>query len=318
MDEEVVDLTTLRHDVSSTRGFFFYARFFFFFSFLPSIPKDEGMCASVDIDDVAKELLQHNYIHVPGNRMKHILDGRVNLASLTPFWDDTAPQQDETGQEVYPGKRSLCSYYNYQAKEPCQSTSGGRDVTFEDIDPTTVHQVSNCRVHKAWPVDADSNSTLLALREFVFRVLGVVLLRESPTDHDNASPLEDFRAMQTAYRVVQQPSAVRGNPGPEGVHQDDATLTVICLIRRNNVRGGVNRVWTLAQPNGKPLPSDIRSDNDRLVAEFLLQQPLDTLLVLDRRVKHEATDICPIDTRKVAVRDVLTFEVRPKSKSRQS
>uniref|UniRef100_A0A7S3L7B8 Fe2OG dioxygenase domain-containing protein n=1 Tax=Amphora coffeiformis TaxID=265554 RepID=A0A7S3L7B8_9STRA len=265
---------------------------------------------ATNIEDVAKELLQSIYVHVPVDRMRCLLEGSVDLASLTPFWDSAAPQQDETGLEVYPGKRSLCSYYNYQSKEPCPSTLGNPGVTLEHIDPTTVHQVSNYRVHKAWPVDAHANPTLLALRNFVFRVLELVFQEMSTTTQDDHFPIEYFQAMQTAYRVIQQPSAVQGNPGPEGVHHDDATLTVIFLIHRTNVQGGVNRVWALAQPNGKPQAADVRLDNDRLVAELLLDQPLDTLLVLDRQVKHEATDIRPIDIHKVAVRDVLTFEVR--------
>jgi hypothetical protein len=71
---------------------------------------------------------------------------------------------------------------------------------------------------------------------------------------------------------------------------------------------------------GKPTAADIASP--RMLHEVVLRERFDTLLVLDRKVKHEALPIqvahaegqaggvASADPRAVAVRDVLTFEVR--------
>ena len=90
------------------------------------------------------------------------------------------------------------------------------------------------------------------------------------------------------------------------------------------------------QACGKPTADDLASH--RLLTSLTLLEPMDTLLVLDRwseascdihihtcicicidillthrRVKHEACPIAPAeDAMGVAVRDVLTFEVRPR------
>ena len=269
------------------------------------------------IDDLITQLVQNKYAYVSATETRALMPSNVDFDTLVSFWDETAPQRDETGQEVYPGKRSLCSYYNYQATKACCASPLGDDssLTLEHIDPTTVHQVSNYRVHKAWPTHADTHPALVAVRTLVFDVLRGVLLQGLADTDSHYPPVEEFQAMQTAYRVIQQPQLVHGHPGPEGVHQDDATLTVIALVHRENVQGGVNRIWTLAQPNGKP--TEIAS-SDRLLAQVLLQEHMDTLWVLDRHVKHEVTDIHPTDPNQIAIRDVLTLEVRPKKEAGRS
>lgn len=222
--------------------------------------------------------------------MKDLLhNGSVD--DFAAFWDESVPQKDENGNEVYPSKRSLCSYYDSE----CRRISGP-DTSLEYIDPTTKHEVSNYRVHKAWPAEADSNQTLISLKDNVFKILSVVT--DDPTSYE---------AMQTAYRVTKS-VATDGDPGPEGIHQDSAELTVVVLVQRDNVQGGKNRVWSLDQECGKPTEEDIASD--RMMKEVVLETPLDTLIVLDREVKHEATAFRPVDESQPAVRDVLTFEVR--------
>ena len=63
------------------------------------------------------------------------------------------------------------------------------------------------------------------------------------------------------------------------------------MDRRNVAEdAGANRVWSLAQPCGKPSAEDVASG--RMLAETLRDR-LDTLLVLDRHVKHEAREIAP-------------------------
>lgn len=110
---------------------------------------------------------------------------------------------------------------------------------------------------------------------------------------------------------------------PEGIHQDSAELTAVVLMNRENVASdsGENRVWTLEQPYGKPSAADIAPAAAALVggthAKTLLKtvtlmERFDTLLILDREVKHEACAIQPADQEggRPAVRDVITFEVR--------
>jgi hypothetical protein len=188
----------------------------------------------------------------------------------------------------------MVSYFNHLGIRV-----SGPETSTEFIDPTTVGDVSKTRTHRAWPAAADAEPVLAALRAFLFSL--------HPTASGEGLALSD--AMQTAYRVTFNASGVEdGDPGPEGVHQDSADLTAITLIGRDNVLGGANRVWTLDQPCGKSSHHDVASG--RLLLECTLLEPLDTLIVCDRMVKHEATSIAPEILSEKAVRDVLTYEIR--------
>ena len=112
--------------------------------------------------------------------------------------------------------------------------------------------------------------------------------------------------MQTAYRVT-------FDPGPEGVHQDSAVLTAVILINRVNCKNksAVNRIWSLDQKYGKPTTKDLSSD--RLLYEICMMELFDTILFLDRKVKHEVTKLEKlVEYEDVLLRDVLTFEIRKK------
>ena len=68
------------------------------------------------------------------------------------------------------------------------------------------------------------------------------------------------------------------------------------------------------QVSGKPNEEDLGSN--RLLAEMVLRDKFDTLFLLDREAKHEALPLIIEEIynngqrENVAVRDVLTFEVR--------
>ena len=123
----------------------------------------------------------------------------------------------------------------------------------EHIDPTTNHSVSNFRLHKAWPTAADRNPVMRAMLQFVAELLAPSEL--SPLLSEHGEPAR-FEAMVSAYRVTRggHERFELGEPGPEGIHQDSADLTVVSLMDRRNVAedAGANRVWSLAQPCGKP------------------------------------------------------------------
>ena len=58
------------------------------------------------------------------------------------------------------------------------------------------------------------------------------------------------------------------------------------------------------------MPGSGEPGTAELLARVVLSDRFDTLLLLDREVKHEALPIAPIDPTQTAERDVLTFEVR--------
>jgi hypothetical protein len=82
-----------------------------------------------------------------------------------------------------------------------------------------------------------------------------------------------------------------GQPTPEGVHQDDNTAFTVHLISRN-CRGGKSRFYDLQR---------------RLIAEFVLVAPLDSVFVDDSAVMHDVSPIEPVDSG-VGLRDVAIVD----------
>lgn len=252
------------------------------------------------------------------------LGAAEELSALSAFWESTEPQRDEQGKEVYPFKGTTTSYFALQSSEDAFNMSrvthpnwpAGR--TIEKIDPTTVHEVSYHRVHRAWPPDAERNSIFQAIHRLVYEVVA------SPSAIEWQGGVEEvgggdrhLEVMTTAFRVKKSddPNSplAHGEPGPEGVHQDACDLTLIVMLRRHNLAPAPssNRVWHLSQPSGKPSAADVANASGTLLAAPMLLEPFDTLLVLDREAKHEACpfDVAPGRPDSVAERDILTLEV---------
>ena len=265
------------------------------------------------VADLSRALARDSFAVVPANVVWPILANfgafDAEAESLHGLWDQAVPQQDEDGEPVYAHKGTLVTYYamNTSDAEFNVRRSSSREATqipghsIEYIDPTTKHKASYYRVHRSWPAAADTNSVIVAAQRLVFALMANASAWHAPSE----PPSGVYEAMMSAFRV-------RGDPGPEGVHQDDAELTVVMLVRRHNVArdSGASRVWSLDQPCGKPRADDAALPG-RLLASTVLTERFDTLLVADRAVKHE---VRPITTARAeageAERDVLTFEVR--------
>jgi len=84
--------------------------------------------------------------------------------------------------------------------------------------------------------------------------------------------------------------AENGEPTPEGIHHDENDFVCIHLIKRENITGGVNGVYT---------------NNKKLLKDCTLTENLDSIILWDLKVMHGVTPIYPKDSQKVAFRDVL-------------
>ena len=281
----------------------------------PPLSKEACLATAEDSDGVAallRALARDSYCVVRAEEMRALLGQAAvaELPAMRAFYDEAVPQRDEKNAAIYPYKGALCSYYTDAADPPRRSTAHDSEQwpgdVVEHVDPTTADAtVSHLRVHKQWPPAADTNAAFGALRRLMFALL------DSPSEIE-WSPGGAWEAMMTGYRVSKRPEGDGdGDPGPEGVHQDNCELTAVVLMDRRNVAsGGGNRVWTLDQGFGKPDATDAATP--RLLTSLTLLEPLDTLFILDRKVKHEALAFVAGDGAAggVAGRDVLSIECR--------
>ncbi|MEU4211895.1 2OG-Fe dioxygenase family protein [Streptomyces sp. NPDC026206] len=96
-------------------------------------------------------------------------------------------------------------------------------------------------------------------------------------------------------RVTATPDA-EGHPAPEGVHQDGHCYVGQVLIRRENVRGAESCLYDLRQ---------------RPVHRALLTEPLETIVLDDRRVLHGVSPLLPAPGARMGVRDMLLVDFLP-------
>lgn len=96
------------------------------------------------------------------------------------------------------------------------------------------------------------------------------------------------------FRIVGAPGRP-GLPTPEGVHRDGVDLVFIMLVGRRNADGG---------------RSMIEDAQGRRLAEFCLAEPMQAVVLDDRRLRHGATSVVPVDAEAPAHRDVLVVTFR--------
>lgn len=102
---------------------------------------------------------------------------------------------------------------------------------------------------------------------------------------------KQWRIQAHQFRIVANADEA-GHPTPEGIHRDGADYILIMLLKRNNIRGGVNHIY---------------DDKKRLVFGGILENTGDAVLIDDRKVWHGVSEVYPVDESEPAYRDVLVL-----------
>lgn len=117
-----------------------------------------------------------------------------------------------------------------------------------------------------------------------------VFSRAAGGDHAGLS----WRVEMHQFRI--EPSSIEaGRPTPEGMHRDGVDWVFVGLVKRTGVAGGV---------------TGIGDSSGRSLGSFTLSEPLDTVFLDDRRVRHGVTPIEVLDAGTPAHRDVLVLTFR--------
>lgn len=87
-----------------------------------------------------------------------------------------------------------------------------------------------------------------------------------------------------------------GRPTPEGIHRDGHYYVAQVLVNRVNAAGAQSRIYNAQR---------------RLIARTTLTDGLDSLLVNDRAVFHEVTELHCQETGRCAYRDMLLIDFNP-------
>ncbi|MEV7727374.1 2OG-Fe dioxygenase family protein [Streptomyces sp. NPDC087917] len=115
-----------------------------------------------------------------------------------------------------------------------------------------------------------------------------------PVGADDARLDDPWDVQCHQFRIISTPDET-GEPTPEGPHRDEVDFGAIHLMGRFNADGGESQVYDLDR---------------RLVTEFTLTAPMDTMFWADAQILHAVRPIFPQDPSKAAVRDVLIMGYR--------
>lgn len=105
----------------------------------------------------------------------------------------------------------------------------------------------------------------------------------------NISGLECNKCMVHQIRVEVNNDSI--TPVPEGIHQDGYNYVGIMCVSRNNIQGGVNKIYTL---------------NEEEIYNKVLEEG-EMIIMNDRKVKHYVSNITRKDSGKKAYRDILVI-----------
>ncbi len=111
------------------------------------------------------------------------------------------------------------------------------------------------------------------------------------TSQISFSDEKQWRIQAHQFRI-QANAGEAGQPTPEGIHRDGADFILIMVLKRENIRGGVNHIY---------------DDGKRLVFGGILEDSGDAVLIDDRKVWHGVSEVYPTDENKHAHRDVLVL-----------
>jgi hypothetical protein len=85
----------------------------------------------------------------------------------------------------------------------------------------------------------------------------------------------------------------RGEPAPEGIHQDGTDFLTLHLVGRRNIVGAESTIYDLDR---KP------------IASYTMREPFDSFILQDPRIMHGVTPAYPADGNEPGVRDLLGID----------
>lgn len=114
---------------------------------------------------------------------------------------------------------------------------------------------------------------------------------------------EPYEISVHMIRIAATLTNQRGRPAPEGIHRDGYHYAAIHLMERRNLTGAENRLYDL---------------NKNIIFRTLLERPMDSILLDDRRVFHGVEPFTALQTDESSYRDILILLYQPLSDSPQA
>jgi hypothetical protein len=124
------------------------------------------------------------------------------------------------------------------------------------------------------------------------------------------------------FRIIKRPDnleelgpfgTVSNSPTPEGVHQDGADLVLVMFVNSSNMAPGSaeSRLYDLSQDSGMlDHEQSLKARQETCLFEHNLTVPFESLIIHDRKVKHDNRPLESKESSADAYRDVLVVWAR--------
>ena len=225
--------------------------------------------------DITSEVRKDGFSLVRGEDLVLSESGRSSLQSLSESWNDLPLDSYMPDGATYRERRYGRFYFTPDLREPVRLPN----APFTQSEHINSYAGGLERWFDPLAEQTFANEFLLRLIVFNFSILPIPSeLLDGPWEIS----CQQVRICAQAERP--------GKPTPEGLHRDGFNFFTLHLIDRHSVRGGSSLICT---------------DDGRTLAEFVLEQPLDSIFVEDDRVLHGVTPIELDNDFECGVRDVL-------------
>lgn len=202
-------------------------------------------------------------------------------------WDSFAASWDDLALDEY-----MADGGRYRRRRHACFRVAGPLVTREPHQPhyqSRAYNTLNGGIERWFTPVADAVAGHAVLAHMLTRFGGTFAVAAGVSHADAAWHVEMHQ-----FRIEADPRQA-GRPTPEGMHRDGVDWVAVVMVGRANVAGGVTAVADAA---------------GRELGAFTLAEPLDAVLLDDRRVWHGVTPVVPIDATAPAHRDVLVLTYR--------
>lgn len=249
--------------------------------------------------------------------MPHRTNAQQEIPTLQRLWTECPSQRSEGNDIIYHHKKVFHSRYQLDRDLRRETYDIDTDANGTERQEYHAHISTSTggvatqhykRFYPALPGTWDDDRLLGAVRRLFADVAAKPRQRELGLRAPFGSIVYQFcyrTEMDKHYR----------DPGPEGVHVDGATLGMILVARRENIKPetGGTRMWSAHQATGKPTAEDLESK--KLLHHWKPSKVFDALFFLDESVRHEALEGELADPDRKGYRDMLILDVRRKDRA---
>jgi len=244
-------------------------------------------------------------------------NAQEEIPTIQRLWTECPSQRSENNEIIYQHKKVFHSRYQLDRGLERETYDIDTDADGTERQEYNAHVSTSTngvatqhykRYYPALPATWDNDRLLGAVRRLFADVAAKPRQRELGVRAPSASVVYQFcyrTEMDRHYR----------DPGPEGVHVDGATLGMVLVTRRENIKPetGGTRIWSAQQATGKPTAEDLASN--KLLNHWKPSKTFDALFFMDESVTHEALEGELEDPDRKGYRDMLILDVRRKDRA---